>query len=123
MKRKISIILLLFTFIATNVQASIFNSVISIFSAKPAFKETDKSLHIYEDTQNHWCNFAAARLYNEGIFKGIQIGDKNYFMPVEPKPPAARRVNLFISWFFFFLKQGTRQVLCQPLPRLPQRLR
>ena len=81
MKRKISIILLLFTFIATNVQASIFNSVISIFSAKPAFKETDKSLHIYEDTQNHWCNFAAARLYNEGIFKGIQIGDKNYFMP------------------------------------------
>ena len=81
MKRKISIILLLFTFITQNVQASFIDSLISVFSAKPAFKETDTTKHIYVDTQNHWCNYAAERLYNEGIFKGIQIGDQSYFMP------------------------------------------
>jgi len=83
MKRKISIILLLFTFFATKTHASIIDSILSAFTAKPAFKETDTSVHIYADTQNHWCNYSAERLYNEGIFKGIQIGDTNYFMPEE----------------------------------------
>lgn len=81
MKRKISIILLLFTLITQNVQASIIDSLIYVFSAKPAFEETQTASRIYDDTQNHWCNYSAERLYNEGIFKGIQIGDKSYFMP------------------------------------------
>ena len=83
MKRKISIILLLFTFFATKVHASFIDAILSAFTAKPAFNQTDNSKHIYADTQNHWCNYAAERLYTEGIFKGIQIGNTHYFMPEE----------------------------------------
>lgn len=83
MKRKLSVLLLLFTFTATNVQASVINSIISGFFSKPAFNETTPSVHIYSDTVDHWCNYAATRLYDEGVFKGIQIGEKSYFMPDE----------------------------------------
>ncbi len=81
MKRKISVLLFLFTFVTSNVNA--FKLTYDGFFVKPAFKETDKAEQIYADTNAHWCNYAAERLYNEGIFKGIKIGETNYFLPDE----------------------------------------
>ena len=81
MKRKISVLLFLFTFVTSNVNA--FKLTYDGVFVKPAFKETDKAEQIYADTNTHWCNYAAERLYNEGIFKGIKIGETNFFLPDE----------------------------------------
>ncbi len=84
MKRKILALLFLFTFVTSNVNASKFKFILQDFLTKPAFKETEQKEQIYIDTKTHWCNYAAERLYNEGIFKGIKIGETNFFMPDEP---------------------------------------
>ncbi len=83
MKRKILLLLLLYTVTLTNVNASRFKFVLSD-KILPAFSEqSEKSGRIYCDTQNHWCNYAAEKLYKENIFTGIKIGEKYYFMPDE----------------------------------------
>ena len=42
MKRKISVILLLLTFVSSNVKASNFRFILRDFSTKPAFNETEQ---------------------------------------------------------------------------------
>lgn len=82
MKRKIFTVFLLCIFTLTNVSASRFKFIFSNFFSTPAFSEQTEN-RIYCDTAGHWCNYAAERLYNEGIFTGIKIGDNYYFMPDE----------------------------------------
>ena len=80
MKRKILIVILIMGLFSTNVSASKFKFIFSPKTA-PAFAENNSG--IYCDTAEHWCNYSAERLYNEGIFAGIKIGKKYYFMPDE----------------------------------------
>ena len=83
MKRKILLLLFLFTAFTSNVNASKFKFILQDFLTKPAFEEIGNDEQIYIDTKTHWCNYAAHRLYNEGIFKGIKIGETSLFLPDE----------------------------------------
>ena len=67
MKRKFSAMLLIILFIPLNI----------------VYSSDEKEQNIYCDTINHWCNYGANRLFNENIFRGMQIGEKFYFMPEE----------------------------------------
>lgn len=70
----------IFTILCT-VITEVCASPIDFFSfKKPAFSEQDE-FTTYCDTTEHWCNYAAQRLYDEGIFQGIKIGRNYYFMP------------------------------------------
>ena len=109
MKRKILFILFLFAFITSNVKASRFKFIFQDFMAKPAFNETEQKESIYTDTKKHWCNYAAERLYNEGIFKGIKIGETNLFMPDEP---IAR--GEFLLYLNTILKKNTSKTVNIP---------
>lgn len=80
MNRKLLITLFIMALFATNVSASRFKFIFSQQTV-PAF--TEKKDSIYCDTTEHWCNYPAERLYNEGIFTGIKIGENYYFMPDE----------------------------------------
>lgn len=78
MKRKIFCVLLLTVFLSQNIYASNFKFIFSQKS-KPVFKEDVKS--IYADTENHWCEKSAQKLFDENIYRGEQIGKNYYFNP------------------------------------------
>lgn len=81
MKRKILLLILIFTFVLTSVNASDFRFIFSK-QTLPAFADqSEKENRIYCDTAGHWCNYSAEKLYDEGIFTGIKIGENYYFMP------------------------------------------
>lgn len=81
MNRKFLTIFFIFILTATNVSASRFKFIFTP-KATPVFEDNSED-RIYCDTVGHWCNFSAERLYNEGIFCGIKIGENYYFMPDE----------------------------------------
>ena len=77
MKRKIFATALLIPMLFTKAYASnniLFEGILPVMSHA-------KTQNIYCDTKTHWCNFSATRLYEEGIFTGIKIGDNYYFGP------------------------------------------
>lgn len=78
MKRKILFGLLIFVFITSNVCASRFRF---IFSPKAVNTFSPDGNSFYSDTIGHWCDYAATRLHNEGIFTGMKIGNHYYFCP------------------------------------------
>lgn len=81
MKRKILLLILIFTFVLSSVNASRFKFIFSK-QTLPAFSDqSEEDGRIYCDTVGHWCNYAAEKLYNEGVFTGIKIGQNYYFMP------------------------------------------
>lgn len=82
MKKKIFLLFFLFTFSANLVKAYEFNFLFRNFFSLPSFSSKSSDI-IYRDTEGHWCDYAAKRLYNEGIFTGIKIGSDYYFEPDE----------------------------------------
>lgn len=81
MKRKIVFCLLISVIFIPSVCASRFKF---IFSPKSIATFSQTETGFYSDTVGHWCNYAATRLHNEGVFTGMKIGNKYYFGPEEP---------------------------------------
>lgn len=78
MKRKILFCLLIFVLTTSSAYASRFKF---IFSPKAINTFSPNENSFYCDTLGHWCDYAATRLHNEGIFTGIKIGNQYYFSP------------------------------------------
>lgn len=80
MNRKSFLCLLIIAFMTSNVYASRFKF---IFSPKAINTFSTNENTVYCDTIGHWCDYAATRLHNEGVFTGMKIGNKYYFGPDE----------------------------------------
>ena len=82
MKRKIFILFFLWVFLTTGINAAAFDFLFPKITNIPAFSKNTEE-EIYCDTIGHWCNYSAEKLYKEGIFTGMKIGDNYYFSPDE----------------------------------------
>lgn len=82
MRKKLIICVIAASLFHTNIYASkfrfILNSQIKQAVSTSAESQTEE---IYCDTKGLWCASSAARLYTDGIFEGIKIGEKRYFQP------------------------------------------
>ena len=82
MKKKILICLLALTFFHTNIYASRFRFILNDRIKAVSSDRSDTDFEgIYCDTNGMWCENSAERLYREGIFEGIKIGNYRYFQP------------------------------------------